>query len=577
MSKILKVNQSDFKKLFGADGAYSALDFVTFVRSKIKDPWEPVVLDADFEPPTVEALEPFLIFWKGYNETKIDHSIGISVKAYCVLGYEDIKWDSSDFGLDETLNQFQLSYNVQNVIALIAVEDDSVQRSLFSVSGSIADVDNTTERISNLLSLRDYAIERGIENIIFPNHITRRGKLLKNGVDISEYATQIELRRQRNSLDHKYLAQVIEEIQGRITDKTVIQDLSEHRTRDLKVLSTYLALKYKVPPIYVGSFISEYLEYEFVYPSERLSFLERLTFLSKMPKSIGYITGQENYCYPAVVMNKIWSHPSYVFDLDKKEVIPESEYYKFQIGTPGLKFIDFRTMFPGSKKFYEDDNAAIAISGKDDASVDDSLAQLFAYFGNLVTDEDIYPSVKNCVLVLSEGRKYILYCPEELGLDIILMSEYFGRHRMVLTESKFKYLIDVQLVKALLYRERAESIREGTAGLALSWRQFSDKVALEPAIPYDITLHNQILSPLYNGLSYYDKFLRSATNILPVITSLDSSLRRISPLFKYLNIRSLRKDPQAMKAISCFGTLRDLSEKHSIPITYLGLQGKEFL
>ena len=90
MSKILKVNQSDFKKLFGADGAYSALDFVTFVRSKIKDPWEPAVLDADFEPPTVEALEPFLIFWKGYNETKIDHSIGISVKAYCVFGGRNV-------------------------------------------------------------------------------------------------------------------------------------------------------------------------------------------------------------------------------------------------------------------------------------------------------------------------------------------------------------------------------------------------------------------------------------------------------------------------------------------------------
>lgn len=560
----LAIKESDIKMLFGTSGHYSIYDIIALARARVPNPWEPVIFVCDFAPISVTELEYFSIFWKGHNDNKARTTLGITRESYCVVTEESIDWSAPDFGLPAFIQKFKTDYKVSDVTTLIAVprKDDKGAAS------------NHEE---NMARLRRYVFDARINNVIFPTYAVKQHKLLKNGIDLSVYAESIFERKCRNSLSYDYLNTVIKEIESRIQPDTVLQDIKEMRTFYVKLLSTYLTLKYNVPPIYVGSFLDEYLEFEFVYSFKRLSLLERLMFVQKLPNVFGYVSPHNDFRCLAALKGRIWPHPEYVFDISGNSIVSESEYVNFQLGIPGLKLVDYRTLFPGSKVFFETDNKALAPQGTDDASIDFKLNALFTAFANAVDEKDIFPTVKNTVMVIRDGKKYILYCPEELGIEAVLMSEVFGSYPLVIPESKFKYLIDAQLVKALLYRERADSVREGTEGLALTWRQFSSSVAMKPAIPYEVTLYTLAMGPQSNNLSYYDKLLRCTPDIYPIITSCESELCERSPLFDMLSPKSLRQDSQFSKAISCFGTLRSLSSKSIIPVTFAAFKGRKEL
>ena len=560
----LSIKESDIKMLFGTGSQYSIYDIVAVARARIPNPWEPVIFVCDFAPISADELEHFSIFWKGYNDSKAQTALGITKKSYCVVTEKSLDWSASDFGLPAFIQKFKESYNVSNVTTLVAIPLKSDKETVGGYE-------------ENMSRLRRYVFDTKIDNVIFPTYAVLQHKLLKNGIDLSVYAENIFERKCRNSLTYNYLDTVIKDIESRIRPDTVLQDIKEMRTFYVKLLSTYLALKYNVPPIYIGSFIDEYLEFEFIYSFKRLSLIERLMFVQRLPGVFGYVSPHNDFRCLAALKSRIWPHPAYVFDISENSIVPESEYVNFQLGVPGLKLVDYRTLFPGSKHFFETDNKSLVQQGADDASIDFKLSALFTAFADAVTEQDIFPTVKNTVMVIRDKKKYILYCPEELGIEAVLMSEVFGSYPLVIPESKFKYLIDAQLVKALLYRERAESVREGVDGLALTWRQFSDKVAMKPAIPFEVTLYSLSMEPQSINLSYYDKLLRCMTDVYPIITSCESELCERSPLFDMLSPKSLRQDSQFSKAVSCFGTLRSLSSKSIIPVTFAAFKGRKEL
>lgn len=568
-AKTIPITLNEVPRLFNLDHASElcARDIVAYVRGKVeRNPWVPVILDTKAKPIATDELEDSAIYWKGFNDNKAVTSLGLSVYAYCVVAVADLDPDKEDCGLNEIVGEYRGQYNIQNFSILVSGENDGADGESVKVLSKLCEYLRSTER----------------EDVIFPTFIVKQNKKLANGLDIDPYAANIDYRRHHNTLDAAYLQGVLDDLSTKINPAdTVIQDLDGRRTQTIKLLTTYLSLKHNLPPVYVASFIADYLRFEFFYPRTKLSLYERTLFMRRIPKAVGYISANQGFHCLAAVSKKIYPAPHYVFDLDQHCLVRDTS--DFSLDNPALKFVDFRKMFPGSLYSISTSKASartsLAVADSiEDTTVDKRLVDMFSELSLLVEDEPVFISVKNSVMVDFLGKKYLLYCPEEFGLQLHMMSEYIGVHVAVVTEGEFYRLIDAQLEKAILDRDRAVSKVQATKALVARWKQWKPENALHPAIPLEVTLFMHILPMHQSGLSYYDKALRCSQDVLPIITSLDSPLRDVSPLFQEISLDSLRRDPQARYAITCFGTTTTLSvQTPVVPVTFNAFEQRGLL
>ena len=544
----------------------SALDIIAHVRGEqVQDPWVPVVLVSKDTPVAVSELEEFGIFWEGHNDTKAAGLRGISSTAYCVVNVQQLDCEQPDCGLEAVLTEFGTKYSIHSFEVLVCGQDDS---------------DGAGEQVKTLTKLKQFIVATDRDGIHLPYFLVKQNKLREDGLDISEYIRGLVRQRSRNSLDASYLDELLEELEGKISPgNTVIQDLNELRTTDVKLLSTYLMLSYALPPIYVASFIAEYIKFEFFYPRTKLSLYERIMFLKKLPPVVGYLGNNHSFnCY-AQVLEKIYPVPHYVFNITDKELLSDEdvESGNWNFNYPDIKLADFRSMFQGSSVPINY-STGIAPVGSSDAATDKKLVDLFAELSKLVKDEPVYLSVKNSVLVNRYGKVYLMYCPEELGVRAGFVSEYFGLHETLIREKDFNRLIDAQYERAILKRDRASTMERGNKELAVTWKSFQTDIAMQPAIPFETSLYMNLLPLHQNGLSYYDRCLRCHANILPIVTSIDSEIYDVSPLFKEIPLSILREDPVSRYAINCFGTITDYREHNVVlPVTYKSFKQRGLL
>lgn len=567
--KTVQLEIASVPRIFSMErgGGLCARDVIAVVRGTYEpDPWVPVVIDLKGKgsPVAVEELEGSSIYWKGVNDAKAGMQMGISVYSYFVVDAKALDGDGEDCGLIEKAQAFRMKYDIQSFDILITGDKDD------------------SEVLAKMVRLKDYLLSTEREDFIFPAFIVEQNKLRKDGFDISPIASEVDRARQRNMLDYKVLGDILSRVNESIVPGvTVIQDIKGMRTRDVKLLSTYYTLKHTLPPAYVSSFIAEYIKFEFVYPRTKLSLYERVAFLHRLPRVIGYIGTNQSFNCLADVREKIYPAPHYIFDLDAHRVLSEEEF--FPITSPGCHFADFRTMFRDSLQpiAFTDStsNKAIAQAGSgQDEVVNKQLVDMFYELSLLVDSEQVFLSVKNSMLVERNGKRYLFYCPEECGVRVVLLSEFFGYFEYVITEGEFRNIIDAQIVRALLQRDHAPNDEAGSTALAVTWKKIDPNLSIRPAIPLEVTLNMYMLPQHRNGLSYYDSQLRCHLDVLPIITSHDSDLRDISPLFKTLTLESLRGDPQARYAVNCFGTLANQSSQAPVlPLTYKAFKQRRLL
>ena len=568
-AKTVPINLNEVPRLFNLDHASElcARDIVAYIRGGVeRNPWVPVILDTKSKPIATEELEDSAIYWKGYNDSKAGNIIGLSVYAYCVIGVQDLDPEKEDCGLNEIVGEYRGRYNIQNFSILVSGINDGANGESMRVLTKLCDYLRSTER----------------EDVIFPTFIVKQNKKLANGLDIDPYAADLDYRRHHNTLDAAYLQTTLNTLAEQINPAdTMIQDLDGRRTQTIKLLTTYLSLKHNLPPVYVASFIADYLRFEFFYPRTKLSLYERVLFMRRVPRAIGYISANQSFHCLAAVAKKLYPTPHYIFDLAEHKLVEDSEV--FRLDNPALKFMDFRQMFPGSMYSINTNKTSartsLAVSeATSDVDMDKRLVDMFSDLSLLVDKEPVFLSVKNSVVVDHLGKEYLLYCPEEFGLQLHMMSEYFGVHVAVVTEGEFYRLIDAQLEKAILERDRAATKAQASKALVARWKQWKPENALHPAIPLEVTLFMHILPLHQSGLSYYDKALRCSQDVLPIITSLDSPLRDVSPLFEEISLDSLRRDPQARYAINCFGTTTTLSvQTPVVPVTFNAFEQRGLL
>lgn len=257
--------------------------------------------------------------------------------------------------------------------------------------------------------------------------------------------------------------------------------------------------------------------------------------------------------------------------------------------------VDFRSSFKGSQVHFTEETSVrkedrkvaksdspAAMDKQTDAmwrGVFVSMAeQVRASFG-----DEIYPTVKNCILYgLSPCEFLLLYCPGSLGITCKFSSEYFDKDIQIIGEEDFHRFIDMRTLLALIEKtplQNEKSFQEGNQRFAeimtLEYRN------LEPAVDYDVMLAVSMLSPHNNGLSYFDKMLRSTVNIMPIVTDEGNPLYEPSELLKhftYLNLLSADNSTMSLSTITCFGTLEDdINDKPVLQTTIESYRGCQLL
>lgn len=562
--EVVKLSLNDIPCLFNFEQAnkHCALDIVSYVRGRlVRNPWVPVILDTTGDPVSYIELESYGIFWKGTNDNKASSQLGISLSTYCAIDISKLNDTDEDCGFEKAIADYREEFSINSFDVIISCMEDSEYR-------------------ARLSKLRKYVVDCGRADVVFPTFVVKETRALPNGLDLSEAAHEIRVNRYRNALDYKFLNELLDRLNSKvIPGVTVLQDLHEQRTYEVKLLMNYLTLKHMLPPIYVSSFIMEYIEFEWFYPRKKLSLFERISFLRRLPSVVGFLGRYQEFNCLANVERKIYPHPHYVFNLSTHQVLEDPE--DFTLDNPAVKVADFRQMFSGSHTMCIDmpldgragANEALAI-GASDMETDNQLRVLFSELAYLVSDESVYPSIKNCLLCERDGERYVLYCPEECGVELSLVSSVFGGYRTVVPESEFCYICDAQIEKALLSRARVGSRKEATNALAVTWSEFDPKYAMKPAIPLEVTMRSMLLPPAQSGLSYYDICLRCSPDVLPTVTSVDSKAYDVSPVFGTIMGQTFLGDSQVREAVTCFGTLgTHISGDVKVPITYKVMQG----
>lgn len=285
--------------------------------------------------------------------------------------------------------------------------------------------------------------------------------------------------------------------------------------------------------------------------------------------------------------------PDEVLDLLESGGIPEERRELFNSLAPTIRMfgflnygdilplVDFRTSFRGSTEHFTDETSVtrearnIARSDSNaamDKQTDEMWRRVFVSMAEQVRqtyNDQIYPTVKNSILCsLSPHEFLLLYCPGSLGLTCKLTSEYFDKDIQIIGEEDFHRFIDMRTLMALIEKTPLageQSFQEGNKRFAeimtLDYRN------LQPAVDYDVMLALHMLTPRNNGLSYYDKMLRSTVNIMPIVTDEDNPLYEPSELLKhftYLNLLSADTSTMSLSTITCFGTLED--DINAVPV-----------
>ncbi len=257
--------------------------------------------------------------------------------------------------------------------------------------------------------------------------------------------------------------------------------------------------------------------------------------------------------------------------------------------------VDFRSTFKGSSKVFTDESSArredykVVETGSNAAVDRETNKQWLRVFVSMAEQvkaqyhEEIFPTVKNCILYrLSQSEVLLLYCPGSLGVTCKFTSEYFDKDIQILGEEDFHRFIDMRTLLALIEKTPLQdeaSFQEGNKRFAeIMTLQYRN---LESALDYDVMLAVNMLLPRNNGLSFYDKMLRSTMNIMPIVTDEDNPLYKPSELlrhFSYLNLLSADDSTMHLNTITCFGTLEDdVNDKPVLQTTIETYRGCQLL
>lgn len=534
----VKLSASSVQRIYsGASGHLDTRDVIIAVRCEVKNPWDSVILDFDGAVSETE-LARANIFLKD------------SAPAAGVSGIEHVYFVlEGEKDLDASASTYEQEYGVAVDTVLLGFNAAPALTTLWE-------------------STRDTKWESKLQ---FPASFAASLRRLPDGLDIAEYARGIQAHVRRNSLTDTEVLNVLRAIYSEVDNgKIKLQNLEDTRTRVASWLTLCATVQKNLTPLYLNSYIAEYLDSRFIYPMDKLSFFERYRFVRTLPQLVGFIGVSNEVKVTLNIAQRIAPNPVAVFDMATSRLLPESEVQSFTLsmadGDGGVMPIDYRSLFKQSSGYWTGSakiptvgsgggtKQALAAAANTDASVDNLLKQVFVEMVRQ-SSFSIFPSIRNTAMVQRGGKNYVAYFPEEFGLIAQLSSEVFGVGMQIIKERDFHRLINAPVVLACNLLDGVSDAsmdsgyRENKASQALAMPQL-----LKPALDPEVLTAVELAGAQCTQLSYYDYHLRCDRRLFPVVYY-DDLGDKSAGLFDYLSIQRVTSDGWAMQNMTAFGGL----------------------
>lgn len=536
------------------DAAIDIKDIIIHVRKEYPNPRQRVIVSCDVPLP-VKDLEEVFIYVSGINEQQANSIRGLGYFCYCPVEITKDTMQQEGYGIQQYVDDFCSVNNINNCELLVYGDD----------SDDILEVWNYIQTVGTIG-----------HTILFPQDVVHKLKLLPNGIDLSPFAKEMSQARDRNALSVTFINNILARVGNEVAKgKTALQDFEDTRSIYAKWLTLALTQRHNLVPVYLGSYINEYVDMEAAYPLSKLSMYERFKFVERLPGKVGYIGKYRGFSCIFAIAKKIYPMPAVAFDIGSQAVITSGlEDFTYET----LKIADWREWFKGSPTYYvekQNRSSTALMSGMSDREVDERLRTIFLQMTEAV-DGSVFMSVRNSVLASHNGKVYVLYYDQPLGIAGAMISEHFGTEPMVLSEEHFSQLIDVRVIVA-----KNKSEEQSTASGKMS--EFTQLMTILPqtfttAIPLDVLMNSVLVGQGADELSYYDRRLRCDKNVLPIITHADSEMHQQHSIFDYLNVLDVGADPVAGPVISSFGSINsDSGYLDKIPVSIESFRGWKLL
>lgn len=526
----MEVRGTDVSRYYSDRDVPDIRDIVIHVRSKYPNPWQRVIIDTDLSVP-VKDLEDMMIYVKGVNEDKVREVRGLGSYCYCPVRVSSEFVGQGDYGLRAKLAEYSTTYNVNSYEILIYGEDTEALQGVWDYIQNHGDIQH---------------------GVYFPVSFTNSLKLFSNGLDVAPYARRLMDASTRNAITSEFLKGIMDELRNEVRNgKIAIQDFEETRSIYAKWLTMCLVQEFSLPPVYLSSYISEYINMKIAYPFEKLSFFERVQFIRNLPQTVGYVGLNQEFKCLYTIQKKVYPNPAIAFDMQSGEVLTEDLDERFAL--ENLEIFDYRGMFTQSRDYFVEQQTGLAAAGTADSDTDKKLVSLFNEMTEAAAMPDVFMSIRNTVLAKLNGRTYIVYYTEPFGVWGFLQSEYFGAHPYAVYEEEFHRLIDVKVI--LAEREKQNTVASSEGNSKFQQIMLRASTTFKPAIPTFLLMCSELSRYLATDMSYYDKRLRCDRNVIPIITHSDSQLCDKKSVFNYIDLLNLRRDPMAKDVVSAFGTL----------------------
>ena len=523
-----EVMRKDVTRYFATGMTPDYKDIIVHVRSKFPNPYQKVVVTTDMSLPAT-SLRELSIYVKGETDMYVDEVRGLTGAVYMPLEISEETAKESDFSLHEKILEYTQYYGILNFdIIVYGTNDELLQRFW----------DYVHEEVSVPYTF------------LFPLAFTKKIRMFEHGVDISVYSSKLEHASFSNDLTTSLLRSVMDDVSREVASgKTAIQCGNDSRTLYDKWLTMCALQENQLPPTYLKSYISEHVELNIAYPFEKLSFFERISFLSNLPENVGYIGQAHEFTCLFKVVKKVYPKPALAFNLKTKTFDDDLEKFDME----SMRIFDYRKMFKGSPSFFPEEQKGISSVDSSDLAVDRQLSDIFTKMMEMSGMTTAYLTVRNTMMAQVFGDSYILYYTEPLGVAGMLYSEYFGQYPLVIKEEEFNHLIDAKVILAKQAKEKSSNMKSGVS-------DFTDIMVtasstFKPAIPAFVLMCSVLASGYDNRLSYYDQRLRCDRLAVPIVTHLDSELQRKPTVFDYLSYVNVKKDKVSANVVSAFGTL----------------------
>lgn len=545
----MTIKFADVPRYYTTGNVLDLRDLVIHVRSKYPNPWQKVILDGDNSLPTAD-LEGMRIYIRGKNDGKAHTISGLGRLIYLPLCVTAENSPDTGCGLLEKLAEYSTAYQIDDFEVLVYGTDvDSLQR--------------VWEFVQSHSEIK--------QKVYFPPLLIDSVKLFDDGIDLAPYAKRFHEASIRRELTSTFIKSVLDELRGIIrSGKVRLQDFEDTRSKYAKWLTVCLTQEMNLAPVYLVSYVSEYVDLRISYPFTKLSFFERFNFVRKLPQNVGYIPHNQELASVFSILRKVYPHPYLAFDLDTGDVLTSNLNEKFDLNQ--ISILDYRTMFSSSSSDSTIVNSdALAVSSVRDEEVNKKLIDIFTRATEASPDRNIFMSVRNTALTSVGGHTYLLYFTEPFGLGGIFQSPYVGNHSMVIGEDNFHRLIDVKIILAEQKRQASSTQSEGQ-------NVFTQIMALDtqfrPAIDPYILMCSELARLQSKDLSYYDRRLRCDKCVLPIVTHVDSPLSSSNSVFSgaraedHIDLVTLRYDKVGSAALTAFGGLNsDLGYYDKLPVS----------